>query len=398
MIIELDLIQTFAAAMVVLFLGYFVNGRISFLKRYSIPEPVVGGMIFALLVTVLQSQWGIQFKMDMTLKKPLMLAFFTTVGLGARLSLLKVGGPKVLIFLFLTTILVAIQNLLGMTVAYLTDAHPLVGLLAGSITMVGGHGTGATFAGNFGGSHNLQAAMELAMAAATFGLVCGGLIGGPVAKRLIEKYRLEAAAEEGIGQLDVEENNEVDLTPNLLLETMLIVAIPMAFGQLLYHWSLAQGFSLPGFVWSLFIGIIILNVCDVTGVYEVKAKAVDTIGTISLSLFLAMALMSLRLWQLVNLAGPLLAVLLAQLTLVMMFAYHVTFRVMGGDFDAAVMAAGQCGFGMGATPTAVANMEAVVAQNGPAPVAFLVVPLVGAFFIDITNVFAIQMSILLVGG
>jgi len=293
---------------------------------------------------------------------------------------------------------VALQNVVGKTVAWLTDAHPLVGLLAGSVTMVGGHGTGATFAGSFGGSHNLQAAMELAMASATFGLICGGLVGGPLAQRLIDKYGLRSTAHDGIGQLDVEEDNEIDLTPNLLLETMLLVAVPMALGQVLYRWSLAQGFSLPGFVWSLFLGIVLLNGFEFTGLYKVKAKAVDTIGTVSLSLFLAMALMSLRLWELVNLAGPLLAVLLAQLALVLLFAYYVTFRVMGCDFDAAVMAAGQCGFGMGATPTAVANMEAVVAHHGPAPVAFLVVPLVGAFFIDITNVFAIQLSIYMVGG
>lgn len=399
LIIEFDLIQTLAAAMGVLFLGYFVNSKIPVLKRYSIPEPVVGGMLFAVLVTILQSQWGIEFKLDMTLKQPFMLAFFTTVGLGARLSLLKEGGPKVLVFLLLSTILVFTQNLCGMAMAWLTDAHPLVGLLAGSITMVGGHGTGANYGGIFADQYNLQAAMELAMAAATFGLICGGLIGGPVAKRLIERFDLKPRARDGIGQLDVEEDNELlDLTPNLLLQTLLIVAVCMAGGQLIYAWASGLGFKLPGFVWSLFLAIGVLNVSESTGLYQVKDKAVDTIGTVSLSLFLAMALMSLKLWQLVNLAGPLLAILVSQLVLVVLFAYFVTFRIMGRDFDAAVMAAGQCGFGMGATPTAVANMEAVVARYGPAPVAFLVVPLVGAFFIDITNVFVIQISIAMVGG
>jgi len=397
-VIELDLMQTLAASLCVLFLGYFVNGKIPFLRRYSIPEPVVGGMLFALGVTILKTQWNVEFKLDMTLKTPLMIAFFTTVGLGARLSLLKVGGPKVLVFLLLSTVLVSLQNVVGMTVAWLTDAHPLVGLLAGSVTMVGGHGTGATFAGTFASRYNLQAAMELSMAAATFGLICGGLVGGPVAKRLIERFKLSSTATDGLGQLDVEEQSAIDLTPNLLLQTMLIVAIPMALGQLIYGVALSWGFRLPGFVWSLFLGIFVLNACEATGVYKVKAKAVDTIGTVSLSLFLAMALMSLKLWDLVNLAGPLLAVLLSQLVLVVSFSYFITFRVMGRDFDAAVMSAGQCGFGMGATPTAVANMEAVVARYGAAPVAFLVVPLVGAFFIDITNVFAIQLSILAIGG
>lgn len=397
-VFELDLVETLAASMVVLFMGYFVTNRIAVLRRYSIPEPVVGGMLFALVVTILQSGWGIRFKLDMTLKAPLMLAFFTTVGLGARLGLLKVGGPKVVVFLALSSVLVVLQNVVGMTVAWLTDAHPLVGLLAGSVTMVGGHGTGATFAGTFGATHNLQAAMELAMAAATFGLVFGGLVGGPVAKRLIERNGLRSSAADGLGQLDVEEDNDIDLTPNLILETMLVVAIPMALGQIVFRAAASRGLMLPGFVWSLFLGIILLNACELSGVYRVKAKAVDTIGTVSLSLFLAQALMSLRLWELVNLAGPLLAILVAQIVLVVVFASQVTFRLMGGDFDAAVMAAGQCGFGMGATPTAVANMEAVVARYGAAPVAFLVVPLVGAFFIDITNVLAIGMAIWAVGG
>ena len=237
------------------------------------------------------------------------------------------------------------------------------------------------------------------MAAATFGLVCGGLVGGPVARKLITKYNLKSESPTGIGQLDVEEDNDVlDLTPNLLLEGMLVVSIPMALGQILYRMALGYGISLPGFVWSLFLGILILNVTDLTGIYEVKTKAIDTIGTVSLSLFLAMALMSLRLWELVNLAGPLLAILFTQMVIVVSFAYFITFRIMGSNYDAAVMAAGQCGFGMGATPTAVANMESVVSKYGAAPVAFLVVPLVGAFFIDITNVFAIQISLLMIGG
>jgi ESS family glutamate:Na+ symporter len=387
------------AAMLVLFLGYFVTKRISFLEKYSIPEPVVGGILFALLVTVLKSGWNISFELDMTLKTPLMIAFFTTIGLGAKLSLLKEGGLKVFIFLSVSMVLVMCQNVAGMTVAYMTDAHPLVGLLAGSITMVGGHGTGATFAGSFLQSHNLQASMELAMAAATFGLVFGGLVGGPVAQRLIKKHKLKSSAKTGIGQLDVEEDNDtLDLTPNVLLEGMLVVSIPMALGQILYHAALGYGISLPGFVWSLFLGILILNVTDITKIYEVKTKAIDTIGTVSLSLFLAMALMSLKLWELVNLAGPLLAVLITQMVIVVSFAYFITFRIMGSNYDAAVMAAGQCGFGMGATPTAVANMESVVAKYGAAPVAFLVVPLVGAFFIDITNVFAIQIALWMIGG
>jgi len=387
------------AAMIVLFTGYFITRRIPVLSKYSIPEPVVGGIIFALLVTFLKSGWDIGFKLDMTLKTPLMIAFFTTIGLGARLSLLKEGGIKVAMFLGISVVLVMCQNIAGMTVAYLTDTHPLVGLLAGSITMVGGHGTGAAFAGSFLDSHNLQASMELAMAAATFGLVCGGIVGGPVARKLIKKHNLKSTATEGIGQLDVEEqNDEYDLTPNLLLEGMLVVSVPMALGQILYLVVKGYGVTLPGFVWSLFLGIFILNAAEISGVYKVKAKAIDTIGTVSLSLFLAMALMSLKLWELVNLAGPMLAILITQMVIVVSFAYFITFKIMGSNYDAAVMAAGQCGFGMGATPTAVANMESVVAKYGAAPIAFLVVPLVGAFFIDIVNAGVINFSLWIIGG
>ncbi len=393
-----DLVQTLCISLLVLFVGYFVNSRIPFLRRYSIPEPVVGGILFALAATFLKYRWNLALDFDPSLKKPFMIAFFTTVGLGARLSLLRKGGPKLVLFLALTAVLVFLQNAVGVFIARLTDAHPMIGLLAGSITMVGGHGTGATFSGMFAERYNLTGALELAMASATFGLICGGLIGGPIARRLITGNGLKSEAGEGIGQLDVEEQQEVDLTPYLLLETLLVVSIPMAGGRMLYEYVSGRfGLTLPSFVWSLFLGILVLNVSEYTGLYKVKDKAVDTIGTISLSLFLAQALMSLKLWQLVNLAGPLVAILLAQLLLVGAFAYFVTFRLMGSDYDAAVMAAGQCGFGMGATPTAVANMEAVVAAHGAAPVAFLVVPIVGAFFIDIVNVCSIQLFISLAG-
>lgn len=394
MTISLGLIETGAAALAVLFLGYFLNWAIPPLKNYNIPEPVVGGIAFAVVISVLYSQFGVELILDMTLKTPLMLVFFTTVGLGASLKLLKKGGPRVLLFLALATVYLLLQNGVGVTLALLTDLHPLLGLLAGSITLSGGHGTGATYAEIFSGVHNLQGTMELAMACATFGLVLGGIIGGPVARRLILRNKLKpdpdavADLEDSI-TYDPEDRDRV--TPRRMMETMLIITICMAVGMWIYDYFMSIGVTVPSFICALFLGMLCTNVFDFTKFYELNKETVDLWGTIALSVFLAMALMSLRLWELLNLAGPILLILVAQTCLLASFAYFITFRVMGRDYNAAIIAGGHCGFGLGATPTAVANMESLVSRYGPSPQAFLVVPMVGAFFIDITNALVIQL-------
>lgn len=393
MVIQLDLIQTLLVALVILFTGYFLNYKIPVLKRNNLPEPVVGGIAFSVLTMVLYLQFGITFEFDMTLKNPFMLVFFTTVGMGASLKLLVKGGPKVVIFLAVASLYLVFQNAIGVTLAMLTDLHPLNGMLAGSVTLSGGHGTGATYAEMFTNLQNVQGTFELAMACATFGLILGGLLGGPVTQLLIKRYNLQSSGEEKTNDDVITYNPEDEdhVTPRGMMETMLLLSLCIVAGTAVYLFFKSIDIPLPSFICPLLVGILVCNFFEQTGLYTIKGRCVDNLGTISLSLFLTMALMSLRLWELVNLAGPMLVILAVQTAFLACYTYFVTFRVMGKDYDAAIMAGGHCGFGLGATPTAVANMEALVSKYGASPTAFLVVPMVGAFFIDISNTVIIQL-------
>jgi ESS family glutamate:Na+ symporter len=393
MIIDVGVLQTLVIAIIVLFIGGFANSKVAFLREYNIPQPVVGGIAFAVLTTIVHYTAGVDFSFDGSLKGPFMLAFFTTVGLIASFKLLVQGGARVLLFLALASLYLVVQNGVGVGMAVAFDLPPLIGLLSGSITLSGGHGTGAAYAAQFSDIQNMQGVMELAMACATFGLVIGGLLGGPVAQRLISRHKLESPLGAHVRHADVvtyDPQEEDRITPQVLLETLFILVVCIIGGQFLGGVMGDIGVPLPTFIWSLLIGVVITNACEMTGWYKIDQEAVDAWGTMALSLFLAMALMSLRLWELVNLAGPLLGILLAQAAVMGAFAFFITFRVMGKSYDAAIMAGGHCGFGMGATPTAVANMEALVSRYGPSPVSFLVVPMVGAFFIDIANALVIQ--------
>ncbi len=391
--LELDLVQTGAVTLAVLFLGYLLNRLIPPLRKFSIPEPVVGGIFFAVISSLVYAYGNVSMSFDMSLKTPLMLMFFTTVGLGANLKLLIKGGPKVLFFLGVATLYLIVQNATAVAVALSADLHPIQGLLSGSITLSGGHGTGATYAQVFSSVHNLQGAMELAMASATFGLVLGGLIGGPVTKRLIDKYKLEPTEPEAVQNQEItyDPENTDRVTPRRMMETLFIIVVCITIGNLIYDGLRSVGITAPAFICALFLGMIVTNLLEVTKVYKINKETVDQWGTMGLSIFLAMALMSLRLWELLNLAGPMIVLLAVQAVVLALFAYHITFRVMGKDYDAAIIAGGHCGFGLGATPTAVANMEALVSRYGSSPQAFFVVPMVGAFFIDITNALIIQL-------
>ena len=412
-VFKLDLVQTLALAAVILFIGYGVRRRVGVLGRYNIPAPVVGGFLFAAVALTLRLQGLVAFEFDTTLQAPLMIAFFTTIGLGASLALLKVGGPQVLLFWVLASVLAAVQDGVGVLLAKGLGVHPFLGLIAGSITMTGGHGTGAAFGKLMEEQYAFPGAVTLAMAAATFGLVSGGLIGGPVATTLISRRRLktpgtasamtpgapanEAAAVEAMGldsEIDTEATGEAP-TAYTLLKTMTVILVAMWAGSLLSRW-LGQSVTLPAYIWAMIVAAIIRNGDEVVHVIRLNQRVVDDLGTIALSLFLSMALMSLKLWELLDLAIPMLVILVVQVTMVAAFAYFVTFRLMGRDYDAAVMAGGHCGFGLGATPNAVANMEALVERFGVAPRAFLVVPMVGAFFIDFTNALIITAYINLV--
>jgi len=390
--LEIDVVTTLVIAIVVLLIGRVLIARVGFLQHYNIPEPVVGGLIAAAVITTLRLAAGIEITFDMALQTPLMLAFFATIGLGANVRTLMKGGRGLLVFFAAVVVLLVLQNLVGVAAAIGMDMHPLAGLLAGSITMSGGHGTGAAYATRFSEVDNLQGAMEVAMACATFGLVLGGLIGGPVAERLIERHRLTGPADTydaaDTGTVGADERRR--LSPESFVETLLLVVACVAVGRYLGTLFKNEYLTLPAFVWVLFTGVIISNTLNLSGLRRIDDDTVALLGTVSLSLFLSMALIALRLWELVSLALPILAILAAQAVLIVLFTMFVTFRVMGSNYDAAVMCAGHCGFGMGATPTAIANMQAVAARYGHSPQAFLIIPIVGAFLIDLVNALVIQ--------
>ena len=386
---DFDPVQTLGIAIVVLYTGMLVIRHTAFLRNNDIPIPVVGGLLFAVITGLAYGQFGLLLQFDMALKEPMMLAFFASIGLGADLRMLARGGPQLLLFGVICLAYLILQDGIGMLTAIGLDLHPLVGLLSGSITLSGGHGTGAAWAARFSDSANLAGAMELAMACATFGLILGGLIGGPVAGRLIRKHKLKPESRRPV-MLDDTQGEEIPIDADNFLLSLFYIVVCLAGGKLLAAAMSGFAFTLPAFVWSLLIGVVIRNASVFHKHLRVHSESTGLIGNLSLSLFLAMALMSLQLWELLGLAGPLLVLLGVQVAGIVLFASFITFRFMGREYDAAVMAGGHCGFGLGATPTAVANMKALTRRFGPAPQAFLVVPLMGAFFIDLLNAIVIQ--------
>ncbi|MBN6772082.1 sodium/glutamate symporter [Pseudomonas granadensis] len=395
--IQLDFYGTLVAASLVLLLGRGLVSRVGFLRSYNIPEPVAGGLVVAVLLLILRT-FDIEVRFDTSLQTPLMLAFFATIGLSADLASLKKGGRVVGIFLLAVIGLLVVQNAMGIGLATLLGLDPLMGLLTGSITLAGGHGTGAAWGTVFSEKYGLASASELALASATFGLVLGGLIGGPVARLLVKRVQVPGGNQEQAPRLPKgfeQPNKERSITPFSFVETLALIAISLLAGNLLNGLLQGTAFELPAFVCVLFVGVVLRNGLSALGLYQVFEREVSVLGNVSLSLFLAIALMSLKLWDLAALALPIFIILAMQALVMALFAIFVTFRVMGSNYDAAVLAAGHCGFGLGATPTAIANMQAVTQRYGPSQIAFLVVPMVGAFFIDIINVIVIKLYLTL---
>lgn len=393
--LDVNVILTLVVAVAVLLVGRVIVGHVAFLNKYSIPDPVVGGLIAAAVITALRFGAGVQITFDMSLQTTLLLAFFSTIGLSADVRMLLKGGMRLVILLVVVTVFLVVQNALGVAAAIGLDMNPLIGLLAGTVTMSGGHGTGAAYAKLFGEVNNLQGAMEVAMACATFGLVMGGIIGGPVAERLINKHGLRGTSGMATtpeltspGELGPDERRP--LSPESFFETVALILVCVGIGSLIAGYVKIPWFTLPTFVWCLLTGIVICNVFSVTRIYRIDTSTLELLGTVCLSLFLAMALMALKLWELVGLALPVLVILAAQTVLMAAYATYVTFPVMGRNYDAAVIAAGHCGFGLGATPTAIANMQAVTGRHGHSTLAFLLIPIIGAFLVDITNALVIQ--------
>jgi glutamate:Na+ symporter, ESS family len=390
--IEFDLISTLLISIAVLFLGRFLVARVPLLSRLNIPAPVVGGGLMAILLAVVDGVLHVRLGFNLGLRDVLLLMFFTTVGLAADARMLVKGGPRLAIFLGISVVLIVVQNLIGISAARVMDMHPVVGLLGGSITLVGGHGTGAAYAGRLGETMNLQGVMELTMACATAGLVIGAVAGGPVAEYLLRRHKLEGPAPGADADADgtPDEAEDDPVSSQSLLTTLFIILLCLAGGRLLVGLVAGTGFILPDFVFSLLLGVVIRNASTATGLFRMSDNTVDVVGNVALSMFLVMALMTMRLLDLVNLAGPLLLILAAQTIIMVIYATQVTFRVMGRSYDAAIMSAGQIGFGMSSTACALAIMKSVTDRHGPSPLAFLIVPMVGAFFIDITNAFIIQ--------
>ncbi|MEX3792403.1 sodium/glutamate symporter [Acinetobacter baumannii] len=397
---------TLISAVIVLLLGRFLVNRIDFLKR-NIPEPVAGGLVAAVVSLLVHTFWGYSIVFSSELQTSFMLVFFASIGLSANFMKLKEGGTALVIFLICVASFIVVQNAVGMSLATLLGLDPLIGLIAGSITLTGGHGTAGAWGEILESQHGIQGALALGMASATFGLIIGGVIGGPLAKLLINRYSLaQAKTNAEIQQRDTHvEQNSDDLAPfenphqvrlitaDNAITTLGMFAACLAFAEFMTGFSKGTWFELPTFVWALGGGVILRNILESVLKVDIFDRAIDVFGNASLSLYLAMALLSLKLWQLADLAGPLVVILGAQTLTMALYAAFVTFRVMGKNYDAAVLAAGHCGFGMGATPTAVANMQAITNMYGPSHKAFLIVPLCGAFFVDLINATVIQLML-----
>ena len=392
--LELDLIHTILLAMIVLFAGRALVANIGVLGRFSIPAPVVGGGVIAILLAFADGLAGLKISFNLALKDSLLLMFFTTVGLAADARMLAKGGVKLLVFLAISAVLVISQNVVGIAAALAFDLHPAIGLFGGSITLVGGHGTGAAYAGRLGDTMNLQGAMELAMAAATAGLVMGAILGGPITEYLIKRHKLSGAAGGAIEE--TRPGAEADeVTSRSLINTLFVVLACLAGGKILARLVEGTGFIMPDFVFCLLLGVMIRNALPLAKPLTLSDRTVEVVGEVALSLFLVMALMTMKLLDLANLAGPLLVILALQALLMIAFSVFVTYNVMGRNYDAAVISGGQVGFGLSSTACALAIMKAVTGRHGVSAVAFLIVPMVGAFFIDILNAMVIQGSLAL---
>ncbi|MBS0923619.1 sodium/glutamate symporter [Providencia sp. JGM181] len=392
----LDASYTLLFACLALLIGMIVVKISPFLQKNHIPDAVVGGFIVAIVLLIVDKAAGYTFSFDTSLQSTLMIAFFSSIGLSSDFSRLIKGGKPLVILTLAVTILIVIQNAVGMGMAVMLNESPFIGLIAGSITLTGGHGNAGAWGPILADKYGVTGAVELAMACATMGLVLGGLVGGPVARHLLKKVTIPKATEqEKETILEAFEQPAVKrkINANNIIETISMLIICIVAGSYISELVKDTPMHLPTFVWCLFVGIIIRNVLTHVFKHEVFEPTVDVLGSVALSLFLAIALMSLKFGQLASMAGPVLIIIAVQTVVMVLFACFVTFKMMGSDYDAVVISAGHCGFGMGATPTAIANMQTITRAFSPSHKAFLVVPMVGAFLVDITNSIIIKLYI-----
>ncbi|MDS3983015.1 sodium/glutamate symporter [Staphylococcus capitis] len=397
--IELDAITTLCLACVLYLIGQSIINHVSILRRICIPAPVIGGLLFSILVAILDSLHIVKIKLDASfIQDFFMLAFFTTIGLGASLKLFKIGGKVMLLYFMFCGIMAICQNIIGVSLAKILNIQPLLGLTAGSMSMEGGHGNAAAY-GKTIQDMGIDSAVTAALAAATLGLVFGGLIGGPVVKYLIKRYNLtpehrdESYKNYGEVEYNQSLHNKFEPTQIFFIQFTILVfcmALGTYIGDTFTHMI---GVNIPMYVGSMFVAVIIRNVSEFAGLNIVDLKINDQIGDISLGIFLSLALMSIQLTEIYSLAIPLIIIVLIQVVFMVLFSIFVLFRGLGKDYDAAVMVGGFIGHGLGATPNAMANLDVITKKYGSSPKAYLVVPIVGAFLIDLIGVIIVMSFI-----
>lgn len=394
--IAVEPVDALVLSILVLYLGMYLNKKIRFLGDNYIPPAVTGGLICSAIVAVIYFVADRQINFDMQIRDVLLLVFFSTIGLSAKLRTLAAGGKALALLVAVAAVFLIIQDVTGIGLALLMGAHPGYGLMGGSVSFAGGHGTAIAW-GATAENAGLAGASEVGIAFATFGLVAGGVIGGPIAKHLLSKNNLQGPGTDSQSEQKEQVNGSDDDSTSAgdlsnILGGILLLAICVELGHAVNRYLFAEGVLLPGFLTSMFVGIVLTNLADLFKV-RMNIVTIEKFGEVSLNIFLSMSLMSMQLWTLAGAVGPITIVLLAQTLVMTMFAVFIVFRVMGRDYDAAVIASGFSGLGLGATPVAIANMSAVTSRFGPSQKAFLVVPLVGAFFIDLLNAATIKFFI-----
>lgn len=393
-IVQIDSFVALTVGIIVLFAGIKLTARIAFLQKYNIPEPVTGGIIASALAFILYAATGLELEYDLYVRDILLIYFFTAIGLNARFSQLLVGGKPLLLLLILTLVYLVLQDAVGFLMAGAIGQPSGMGILVGSASLAGGHGTAIAWAPTIAETQGIENAMEVGVAAATMGLVIASLMGGPIASFLLTRHKLKSDDHSPLlVGIEHDQEDSATVTHLNLMGSILVIHIAMIAGYVLNEALSEAGLKLPLFVSCMIVGILMTNTVPrlVKSIsWPAGSTALAVVSDFSLGLFIAMSLMGMQLWAVADLAGPLSIILIAQVIMTTCFILFVVFPVMGRGYLAAVLSAGFTGFSMGATPTAIANMSAVAKTHGPAPTAFLIVPLVGAFFVDIANAFLIQ--------
>ncbi|AGF50992.1 glutamate permease [Synechocystis sp. PCC 6803] len=399
--IQFNIRQTIIVAILVLYIGKYLTKKIKFLQSFNIPDAVSGGVLASLFFGLIYGIFRTEVAFNFPIRDAFLIIFFTCIGLSSKLKVLLQGGKPLLILLATAVSFLVIQNFVGVGMASLLGQALPVGLLSGSISLSGGHGTAIAWSPVFYDNHGIRNASEIAIACATFGLVFGGIVGGPIAKFLIIRNKLEPDCDTKdltIGIRRDQDNVQIDY--NTMLHTILVIGVTIGLGYEINDLVAKLGLMLPAFVSCLLAGIVLTNTIPLAFKkfpWPAETPSLALISDVSLGLFLAISLMSLQLWTLADIGGVIALILLVQFMATVLYSIAVVFPLMGRDYNAAVVCSGYSGLTLGATPTAIANMTAVTEKFGAAPQAFIVVPLVGAFFIDIANAFVIQQFLNFLG-